>query len=163
MTAELIDSQLRRFVAPIGTERALDAGGGIEAALAPLVREVVTVEQRFVTNLPAGIGDFDLSLSVGVLHRLTRPELAVAELTRVTRPGGTILVADPIAPADPLSALELNRFERARDPDHVRSLADVDLRGLFEANGLVLRRAEVIREAGPSETGWYLLARPAFA
>jgi hypothetical protein len=70
----------------------------------------------------------------------------MAELTRVTRARGRVLVVDQIAPVDPMAAAELNRFERARDPSHTRTLADVDLRGLFESNGLVLVRAEYERE-----------------
>lgn len=153
--------RLRRFVAPLGSERALDAGGEIGDALAPLVREVVRVDESHAAQLPEGIGDFDLTCSVRVLHLVGRPELAVAELTRVTRPGGAILVVDRVAPADPLAALELNRFERQHDPAHVRTLADADFRGLFESNGLVLRREETTREGGPAEVAWYLLAKPA--
>ena len=48
------------------------------------------------------------------------------------------MIEDQIAPVDPLAALEVDRFERARDPSHTRLLPDVDLRHLFEANGLVL-------------------------
>src|SRR5207237_8337788 len=88
------------------------------------------------------------------LHHIARPELAMAELVRVTRPRGRVLVVDQIAPVDPLAAAELNRFERARDPSHSRALADVDLRGLFESNGLVLIRAEYERE--PRELDAYL-------
>jgi len=72
----------------------------------------------------------------------------------VTRAGGRLLVVDQIAPVDPLAAAELNRFERARDPSHTRALADVDLRGLFESNGLVLLRAEYERE--PRDLDSYL-------
>jgi hypothetical protein len=39
-------------------------------------------------------------------------------MARVTRPAGLVLVVDQIVPADPLEALELDRFERARDPTH---------------------------------------------
>jgi hypothetical protein len=53
-----------------------------------------------------------------------------------------VLVEDQIAPADPLVALELDRFERGRDPSHTRTLPDGDLRDLFAANGLVLIRRE---------------------
>src|SRR5437588_9382156 len=107
-------------------------------------------------------------------------------MDRVLRPGGTMLVVDQLAPGDPLAATELNRFERARDPSTTRVLADVDFRGLFEANSLVLRRAEFERSewdldhyldlagcegearerarglAPPGytrTTGWYLLAK----
>ena len=59
---------------------------------------------------------------------------------RVTSSGGRLLVVDQIAPADPLAALALDRFERARDPGHTRVLPEIDLRQLFEANGLVLIR-----------------------
>jgi hypothetical protein len=70
----------------------------------------------------------------------------------VTAPGGRIVVEDQLAPADPLAAIELDRFERARDPSHTRTLSDQDFRGLFDANGLVLERSERAthrRELGP--------------
>jgi ubiquinone/menaquinone biosynthesis C-methylase UbiE len=171
--------KLARFLEPRGDERALDSGTGTGAlafALAPLVREVVGVDlvpellelaQRhagefpnvsFVegdaASLPFEGGSFDLACSLRTLHHIARPELAVAELVRVTRPGGRVLVIDQIAPVDPLAAVELNRFERARDPTHTRALADVDLRGLFEANGLVIRRTTF--ETEPRDLESYL-------
>jgi len=57
-----------------------------------------------------------------------------------------VLVVDQLAPVDPLAALELNRFERARDPSTTRLLADNDLRALFDSNGLVLRQAKIEQE-----------------
>jgi ubiquinone/menaquinone biosynthesis C-methylase UbiE len=211
---EAVRERIRRFVNPRGDERVLDAGTGTGAlafAIAPLVREVVGVDlvpemlaearrragefpnvsfvEGDVTSLPPGLGSFDLGASVRTLHHVARPELAVAELTRATLPDGHLLVVDQIAPVDPLVAFELNRFERARDPSHTRALADVDLRHLFESNGLVLLRGEFEREerdlssyldrAGCEgeareralqmapghevysvEIGWYLLAKP---
>lgn len=152
-----------------GEERVLDVGAGTGAlafALASRVREVVAVERdeelagRARRDAPGNveivIGDgealpfesfsFDLAACVRTLHHTHRPELMVAELARVTRPGGTLLVADQLAPVDPLAAFELNRFERARDPSTTRVLADGDLRALFDANNLVLRRDHVVRE-----------------
>jgi ubiquinone/menaquinone biosynthesis C-methylase UbiE len=193
-----------------GDERVLDVGAGTGAfafALAPRVREVVAVEQNAELaaraqadapdNVEVLVGDgqqlelepfsFDLVGCLRVLHHTRRPELMVAELARMTRPGGTILVADQLAPVDPLAAGELNRFEHARDPSTTRVLADADLRGLFDSNGLVLRREKVVRElrdldsyldlagcAGAERerakglaptcyegvVGWYVLARP---
>jgi SAM-dependent methyltransferase len=161
---DMVRDQLRSFVAPTGEERALDAGTGagtLALALAPLVREVVGVDivpellerarqgapanvsfvEGDATSLPFEDGSFDLSCSRRTLHHIARPERAVAELTRVTAPGGRVFVDDQVAPVDPLAALELDRFERARDPSHARTLPDIDLRHLFEANGLVLQRA----------------------
>jgi ubiquinone/menaquinone biosynthesis C-methylase UbiE len=167
-----LEARVVRFVSPSGDERAVDAGtgsGALALALAPHVREVVGVDlvpelleqarkraERFenvsfvegdATKLPFGYGSFDLAGSMRTLHHIARPELAVAELARVTRPRGRLLVVDQIAPVDPLAALELNRFERARDRSHARTLADIDLRHLFESNGLVLLNAEYERES----------------
>jgi ubiquinone/menaquinone biosynthesis C-methylase UbiE len=174
-----LEKDIVRFVAPSGDERALDSGTGTGAlafALAPHVREVVGVDivpelleqaqkraeripnvtfvEGDATKLPFDYGSFDLAGTLRTLHHIPRPELAMAELVRVTRPRGRVLVVDQIAPVDPLAAAELNRFERARDPSHTRALADVDLRGLFESNGLVLIRAEYERE--PRDLDAYL-------
>jgi ubiquinone/menaquinone biosynthesis C-methylase UbiE len=159
------------FLSPDGDERALDSGAGAGAlafALAPHVREVIAVDlvpelleegrkradqfpnvtfvEGDATKLSFELGSFDLAGSLRTLHHIARPELAVAELARVTRMRGRVLVIDQIAPVDPLAASELNAFERARDPSHARALADIDLRHLFESNGLVLVRNEYERE-----------------
>ena len=164
----VLEERVRRLLPLRGDERALDAGtgaGALALALAPHVREVVAVDlvpellaaarelaaeldnvsfvEGDVTALPFASGSFDVAGCVRTLHHVRRPELAIAELARVTRPGGSILVVDQIAPVDPLAALELDRFERARDPSHTRTLSDPDMRGFFDANGLLLRRAQL--------------------
>lgn len=148
--------RVRRFVALTGDERVLVAGKGLAAALQAHAAEVMETDAARLTELPFPRGGFDLAAAVGVLQHIRRPELAVAELARVTRLGGQLLVADRLAPLDPLSAIELDRVERERDPAHTRFLSDADLRGLFEANGLVLLRSE---HDSVRETGWYLLRR----
>jgi SAM-dependent methyltransferase len=75
-----------------------------------------------------------------------RPELAVSELARVTRPGGRLFIADQLGSVDPLRSLELDRFERRRDPTHERLLPDGDIRGYLDANDLVLLSSEVTHE-----------------
>jgi ubiquinone/menaquinone biosynthesis C-methylase UbiE len=153
-----------------GDERALDVGSGTGAlahALAPRVREVVALEidpamaERAKVDAPANVevvvGDgehlpfedfsFDLAATLRTLHHTRRPELLIAELARVVRRGGLLLVVDQLAPVDPLEAFELNRFERARDPSTTRVLAEGDLRALFDANGLVLHRGDIVHEA----------------
>jgi SAM-dependent methyltransferase len=202
---------VQRLLAPLsGDERALDVGcgaGALAYAIAPLVGEVVGIDASedlvdvarehappgatFVVGdaeaLPFPYGDFDLVGCLRVLHHVRRPELVVAEIARVTRPGGRILLADQLGDIDPTRSLELDRFERARDPSHTRLLPDGDLRAMFEMNGLVTLANEIVRERrdldryldlaacegearshaeslAPGETtdvevGWYLLRR----
>ena len=155
--------QVRAFLLASGEERALDVGcgaGALALALAPLVREVVGVDRvpellalarerapdnaTFVeadaTHLPYDEGEFDLAGTLRTLHHVPRPELVAAELARVTKVGGRVLVIDQLGPVDPLDALAVDRFERARDPGHARLLPESDLRHLFDSNGLVLLR-----------------------
>jgi ubiquinone/menaquinone biosynthesis C-methylase UbiE len=170
--AAALAERLERLLQFDGDERALDVGAGAGAlafALAPRVREVVAVEldeelaARARADAPANVevlvgngehlpferASFDFAGTLGTLHHTPRPELLVAELARVTRPGGTILVVDQLAPADPLVGLELTRFEHARDPSTTRVLADADLRGLFDSNSLKLLHEEVVH--GPRD------------
>jgi SAM-dependent methyltransferase len=167
--AELAE-HVRRLLGPFdGTEAVLDAGcgaGALAFAFAPSVREVVGVDvreeyleaaraiapanARFVQgdaqSLPFAYGAFDIAGSHRVLHHLRRPELAVSELARVTRPGGRILVVDQLGSIDPLRSMEMDRFEHLRDPTHQRLLPDADIRGYLDANDLVLLASEVSRE-----------------
>jgi ubiquinone/menaquinone biosynthesis C-methylase UbiE len=165
-----LQAHVQRLLAPLrGDERALDSGcgsGALAFALAPLVGSVVGVDtsEQLVgagrahaphncelqvgdaTALPFPFGAFDIAGCTRVLHHARRPELVVAELARVTKPGGSILVADQLGSVDPVASAGLDRFERARDPSHQRLLPDQDLRSLFDANDLHLITSEVVHE-----------------
>ena len=170
--APLITERAARLLAPLrGDERVLDAGtgaGALALGLAPLVGEVVgcdivpelLAEARKLASglanvsfvegdiyaLPFEAGDFDIVGTIRTLHHLEHPERAFTELVRVTRPNGRLLVIDQLAPLDPPRAAEIDRFERARDPSHARTLSDQDMRGLFDMNGLAVLRQEVVSE-----------------
>ncbi|CAN5676115.1 hypothetical protein BH20ACT14_BH20ACT14_01580 [soil metagenome] len=168
--AAALGERVRRLLGPFtGSEVALDAGSGtgsLAFALAPHVgqvfavdsradylnagREVAPENARFVegdaTALPFGYATFDIAGCLRVLHHVRRPELAVSELVRVTRPGGRVFIADQLGSVDPLRSLEMDRFERLRDPTHQRLLPDADIHGFLDANDLVLVTHEVTRE-----------------
>jgi ubiquinone/menaquinone biosynthesis C-methylase UbiE len=168
--ASELSDRVRRLLGPFtGTEVALDSGcgtGALALALAPHVGEVVGVDPRSdyleaaraiapvnvrfeegdATALPFGYGAFDIAGCLRVLHHVHRPELAVSELARVTRPGGKIFVADQLGSIDPLRSLEMDRFERLRDATHERLLPDADIRGFLDANDLRLLASQISRE-----------------
>ena len=162
----VLAEQVRAFVPTTGEERAIDSAAGTGAlafALAPLVREVVAVDlvpellaegraraaafpnvtfvEGDATALPAAAASFDLATTIRSLHHIADPVAALRELVRVTRPGGTVVVIDQIAPDDPAEAEAIHRFERARDASHTRLLADAELRSLFAELGLELDEA----------------------
>jgi ubiquinone/menaquinone biosynthesis C-methylase UbiE len=165
-----LEARALALLAPFtGEERALDAGcgtGALAYVLAPHVGEVIGVDQSEaylaaarehappgctfvlgdVAELPFPYGDFDLVGCLRVLHHVQRPELVVSELARVTRPGGRILLADQLGDVDPIRSLELDRFERTRDPSHTRLLPDADIRGYLDANDLTVVANDVVRE-----------------
>ena len=168
--AAALGERVRRLLGPFtGSEVALDAGSGtgsLAFALAPHVGQMVAVDSRadylnagrevapenarFVegdaTALPFGYATFDIAGCLRVLHHVRRPELAVSELVRVSRPGGRVFIADQLGSVDPLRSLEMDRFERLRDPTHQRLLPDADIHGFLDANDLVLVTHEVTRE-----------------
>ncbi|HEX7082941.1 MAG TPA: class I SAM-dependent methyltransferase [Gaiellaceae bacterium] len=175
--AGALAARLDRLLVLRGDERALDVGTGTGAlafALAPRVASVTAVDadpamiERARASAPANVevtvadgerlpfadASFDLAGTLRTLHHTARPDRLVADLARVVRPGGALLVADQLAPAEPAGAERLNRFEQARDPSTTTVLGEAELRALLAANGLTVEREELVRE--PRDLDAYL-------
>lgn len=130
-----------------GTERVLDVGTGTghtAMALAGGARTVVgadltermvesaasLTEERGLVNVQYVISDvvqlpfpsayFDLITCRFAAHHFADPDKAVAEMARVLRPGGRVILADHIAPANPKLDSFINRLDWLRDESHVR-------------------------------------------
>ncbi len=69
------------------------------------------------TDLPFPDSQFDVVLSRFALHHIGQPELAVAEMGRVCRAGGSVAVIDMVA-----GGARHDELERLRDPSHVSAL-----------------------------------------
>ncbi|RPH47117.1 MAG: class I SAM-dependent methyltransferase, partial [Planctomycetota bacterium] len=106
--------------------------------------------QADVQALPFATGRFDLATSVLVLHYLEDPGRAIAELARVVRPGGRLMICDRICSADPVLRAAQIGVERLRNPLIQRILSSEELEGLLRDAGFEItqhvefRRAEML-------------------
>lgn len=169
--AAKLEQRLVHLLAPLEPDvRACDVGcgtGALACALATHVAAVVgidaarpaveaaraaapancTFEVGDATSLPFRSGEFSLGGCLRVLHHVSRPDRVVAELARVTRAGGVVLIVDQLGSLDPNRAAAMHVFEQARDTSHELLLTDVEIRVLLDANNLLLRRAEITTES----------------
>ena len=159
---------VRRFVAAVPADagaRVLDVACGpgiITAALAPVVREVVALDvtpemlakarqrcaeagvanvsfrEGSATALPFPDASFDTVVTRLSIHHFEAPRGPVAEMARVLKPGGTLVVADVVS-SELAEESELhNAIEILRDPSHVRMLPASELGALIEGAGLTI-------------------------
>lgn len=165
-------SDLARLVAlaaPTGTEHLLDVatGGGHTAlAFAPHVRYAVASDltlsmlvaarqhmheqsqhnvaycRAAAESLPFAADSFDLVVCRVAAHHFADIRAFVAESARILRPGGRLFVSDHIGLDDPDLDAFMDRFERWRDPSHVRSYTFTEWREFCAQAGLAVTHTE---------------------
>lgn len=87
------------------------------------------------TALPFADASFDRVVTRYSFHHLREPGRALAEMHRVCRPGGRIVVID--ATPAPECQTAYDRMETLRDPSHTSALTLDQLRGLGHAEELI--------------------------
>jgi SAM-dependent methyltransferase len=87
------------------------------------------------TALPLPLASFDVVLTRYSFHHFANPAAVLAEVCRVCRPGGRIVIADVTPQARARAAYDA--MERLRDPSHVGALTAEELRDLGREAGLV--------------------------
>jgi ubiquinone/menaquinone biosynthesis C-methylase UbiE len=150
--------------------------GHVARALAPFVRAVIALDateamlrtgkaeadEVALRNVVFQRGDadalpfldatFDVVVCRFAMHHFEAPAGPLAEMVRVLRPGGRLVVADLLADEDAAVAAEQDRLERLRDPSHVRLLAADEIGVLMREAGLASVTADardIERALGP--------------
>jgi SAM-dependent methyltransferase len=165
-------ADLQRLVdlaAPRGHELALDVatGGGHTAlAFAPRVRLMIASDLTFsmlqaardhiraqgVTNvaylraeaesLPCPPASLDIITCRVAAHHFADVRAFVSGAAAALRPGGLLLVSDHIGLEDAEQDAFMDRFERWRDPSHVRAYSYAEWRGFCAEAGLEVTYSE---------------------
>ncbi len=148
---------------PSATDESLDIAcgpGSVVAAFAPHVRRAVGLDataamleqgralasreglpniewrQGDVYALPFADSAFDIVTCRFAFHHLEQPTRAFAEMVRVCRPGGRVVLCDGLASDDPAKAAAFNAMELHRDPSTVAFRPLAVLTTLFAPAGL---------------------------
>jgi SAM-dependent methyltransferase len=156
-----------RFAAPGADERWLEAACGpglISRVLAGAAGEVVGVdatpamlevarrEAAGLDNVSFVLGDatatglpdasFDGAIARFAVHHIPVPSRLLAELARLVRPGGRVVIADQMVDDDLDAAAYATEAERLRDPSHWAALPARRLRAL--GAGMTLEEERVV-------------------
>jgi 2-polyprenyl-3-methyl-5-hydroxy-6-metoxy-1,4-benzoquinol methylase len=178
------EERIRRLVAAArlkGDERVLDVACGpgyIAEAFARAAREAIGVDltaamlaiaeertkERGISNisfrmgdvqkLPFGGEEFDVVVSRLALHHMQNPGQVVREMARVCKAGGTVLVEDIYGSEHPERAAYQDRWEKLRDPSHVRTLPISELLKLLRASGLETDGVSTFADLCPEVERW---------
>jgi ubiquinone/menaquinone biosynthesis C-methylase UbiE len=123
-------------------------GGVLGVDLTPAMVEKATEEARRegLANVEFSAGDatalefedgaFDAAVTRFSLHHIPAPQRVVAEMARVVRSGGGVIVSDFIADPDRDVYAAVEEIERLRDPSHWSCLTAEQLQRFGERVGL---------------------------
>ena len=90
----------------------------------------VLLQEANAESLPFVDGSFDIVYCRSSLHHFGDPYRAVAEMVRVCRTGGRIVLLDIVAPSDGVRD-QFDHVHRLIDPSHMRSLLAAELAELL--------------------------------
>lgn len=159
--ARALAPHVRRVVASDISDEMLEVG----AREAPAN---VRFERAAAEALPYAAGSFDMVVTRYSIHHFLRPEMALQQMYRVCRSGGSLLLIDVVATGDPMCVRRYNSLERSRDASHARTLSSPELRQAVERVGwhvYEVRSREIERDVlewltyyplDPIRSGWIL-------
>jgi SAM-dependent methyltransferase len=86
----------------------------------------VLLQEGDAASLPFVDHSFDLVFCRSAVHHFPRPERVVAEMARVCRPGGRVVVSDMTVPS-PAERQAFDDLHRLMDPSHAGALLEPEL------------------------------------
>lgn len=89
-----------------------------------------------VNRMPFPDASFSLVVSRYAMHHCEQPTRVIAEMARVCKPAGRVVIADSAPQPDRAAAF--NAAEHMRDPSHTRALTPGELEDAMRAAGLSL-------------------------
>ncbi len=101
----------------------------------------VSFVQGEAEHLPFADASFDCVVSRLAFHHFAEPKAAIAEMRRVLKSGGRLVIIDMRAREEALRETA-DRIEKLRDPSHVRCLSEAEFRCL--ADGMRVTFCETI-------------------
>lgn len=122
-------------------------------------RPNVTYAIADAENLPFGDGGFGAVTCRVALHHFPDPAASIAEMVRVCRPDGRVMIMDIVSSEDPLKSAYHNRMERLRDRSHVKEYPLSALGGMIRTAGLRIQTIKLWRYTWPVED-WLAIADP---
>jgi ubiquinone/menaquinone biosynthesis C-methylase UbiE len=102
---------------------------------------VETIE-AFAESIPLASASFDLVTCRLAAHHFSDLPKAMAEMTRLAKPGGYVAIIDMEGDENPVLDALNHEIEVLHDPTHVRSYTAKYWRTLFAANGLKVEVCE---------------------
>jgi ubiquinone/menaquinone biosynthesis C-methylase UbiE len=97
--------------------------------------ENVSFQKGVVQELPFPDETFDIVSSRYAFHHFADPKPVLAEMARVCRTGGHVIIVDIVVPEESTAA-EYNYYEWLCDPSHTRCLTFDEFRGYTRLFGL---------------------------
>lgn len=138
----------RAMAAKVGRVQGVD----LTPAMVEKAREEAASES--ISNVELSVGDatalefddacFDGAVTRFSFHHIPAPQRVLAEMARVVRPGGWVIVSDLLTDEDAGAQAWHQEIERLRDPSHWATPTPARLRAMGEAAGLELESEQLI-------------------
>jgi ubiquinone/menaquinone biosynthesis C-methylase UbiE len=96
------------------------------------------VHKGYAETLPFAAKTFDVVCTRLSAHHWANVPAALAEMQRVLKPGGRVIVIDVVSNTDPLIDTHLQAIELIRDPSHVRDYTVTEWTGFLKQTGFAM-------------------------